>query len=457
MPRPNAHRACDDFRSTSESTRRDFLGAEDAGLTRRQIVGRGLTAGLAIYASRAISIADMFSSAEAAYAQAPNAPILVSVFLPGGCDLLDTIVPLHQYGRYADLRPRIKQGSPPELRGTGLGVHPALTSGVNGGVKGLFDAGKIGLMPGIDYSNPDLSHFHSRHFWETGLVTPKSATGWLGRLLDRTGSRDNPLQGVSMSGSLSPVLRAGEAPVAAVSSPNDAQFWIPGVWGKGFENAMAAWEEIANRTSSTGPGAAAAVKAAGQAKRVADLLKPYRKDEDKGIDPLAGSVAYPEDNELAERLRDLAGLLAQPLGIRVAAVDVDGDFDTHDRQRDDLGNSLRMTSEALSAFQADLEARGIADRVLTLVWSEFGRRPQQNESDGTDHGAGGLAWVQGTRVKSGVLSDYPDLGKLDSHGNLAVTVDFRRVYCSVLEQWMGADASAVIPGAGSFGRLQVAA
>lgn len=456
MARPNAHRACDDFRSTSEATRSSYL-AEGGGVTRRQVIGRGLAAGLSIYAARAMSIGSVFDAAEAAYAQAPNAPILVSVFLPGGCDLLDTIVPLEQYGRYADLRPQIKrtQGVP-KLGGSGLGMNSALTSGLNGGVKGLFDAGKIGLMPGIDYANPDLSHFHSRHFWETGLVTPKTATGWLGRLLDHTGSQDNPLQGVSMSGSLSPLLRSGSAPVAAVSSPGDAQFWIPSVWGKAFDDAMIAWERISSRPTS-GPGAAAATASAANAKKVADLLAPYRKDDEKGIDPLAGPVPYPDDNDLAAKLRDLAGLLAQPLGIRVAAVDAEGDFDTHDKQDEDLAKGLTGVSEALAAFQADLEARGIADRVLTLVWSEFGRRPEQNESNGTDHGAGGLAWVQGTRAKSGILSDYPDLGKLDSESNLAVTLDFRRVYCSVLEQWMGADAASIIPGAGSFGRLQVTA
>ena len=114
-------------------------------------------------------------------------------------------------------------------------------------------------------------------------------------------------------------------------------------------------------------------------------------------------------------------------------------------------------SEALASFQADLEARGLANRVLTLVWSEFGRRPAQNDSGGTDHGAGGFAFVMGTRAKSGILTDYPSLKSLDKEGNLAVTVDFRRIYCSLLEQWMGVDAGAVIPNAGGFGRLKVVA
>jgi uncharacterized protein (DUF1501 family) len=311
-------------------------------------------------------------------------------------------------------------------------------------------------MPGIDYANPDLSHFHSRHFWETGLVTQKSATGWLGRALDHNGSMDNPLQGVSMTSSLSPVLHAGRAPVAALSSPSDAQFWIPGVWGPAFDRTMGAWEEISARASSH-PGAAAANGAARQAKQVADRLAPYKKNDKTGADPLAPPVAYPKGNDLGDRLQTLAGLISQPLGIRVAAVEAEGDFDTHDRQGEDLTRGLGLVSEALASFQADLEARGVADRVITFVWSEFGRRPEQNSSDGTDHGAGGLAWVQGTKVKGGVLSDYPDLKRLDGEQNLSVTLDFRRVYCSLLEQWMGVDAGAVIPGAGAFGRLKVTA
>jgi uncharacterized protein (DUF1501 family) len=452
MPKKNAHRACDDFHATREATRRSFL---DTGITRRQVLARGAGAGLAIYASRAMSLADMFGAANASAAAAPDAPVLVSVFLPGGCDLLDSFVPLSQYGRYADLRPKLKQKDPAKLGSSGLGVHPSLASGTNGGIKGLFERGRIGLLPGIDYANPDLSHFHSRHFWESGLVTQTAATGWLGRLLDRTGSKDNPLQGISLSNSLSPLLRSAGAPVAAVNSPNSAQFWIPGTWGTTQEMAMNTYAEIAGRRADT-PGEKAATNSARLAKQVADQLAPYRHDDDKP-DPLAAAVQYPKDNDLGENLSQLAGLLSQPLGIRVAAVEADGQFDTHDDQPGDLSKGLKEVSEALSAFQADLEARGLADRVLTFVWSEFGRRPQENESSGTDHGAGGLAWVQGTRARSGVLSDYPDLGRLDREDNLAVTLDFRRVYSSLLEQWLGTDASDVIPNAAGFGRLQLVA
>jgi uncharacterized protein (DUF1501 family) len=119
-----------------------------------------------------------------------------------------------------------------------------------------------------------------------------------------------------------------------------------------------------------------------------------------------------------------------------------------------LGELLVDVSECLAAFQADLEARGIARRTLTLVWSEFGRRPEQNGS-GTDHGAGGLAWVQGDRARSGIHSEYPSLHSLDRDDNLRVTIDFRRVYASLLEQHLGADASSVIPNARRLGRVSL--
>ena len=436
----NAHRACDDFHRSTHRMR---------PLTRRQVLGWGVGGGLSLYLSQAMPIQRVLDVAAADAAAAPNAPVLVSVFLPGGLDLLDTLVPLHSYGRYADLRPKLKvQGVP--LGSTGLGVNPSLQQGIGGGIKGLYERGKIGFLPGIDYSNPDLSHFHSRHFWETGLITDRDAPGWLGRWLDRAGNRDNPLQGISLGYGLSPVMRSGHAPVAAVASPGDAGFWIRGVWGDAYEAAMKAYGRLGHGKAG-GEALGAAREAARLAKQVADRLAPYAKHD--GVDPLASSVPYPENSDFGDRLRNLAALISKPLGIRVAHVEADGDFDTHDNQSD-LTGILADVSQSLAAFQADLEARGIADRTLTFVWSEFGRRPEENDS-GTDHGAGGIAWVQGNRALAGVHSDYPDLNRLDREDNLQVTVDFRRVYSSLLEQHLGTDAGGVIPRAGAFGRISL--
>ena len=439
---------CDDFRATSEATRRRYVGAQ---LTRRQIIGWGVGAGLSLYAAKALPIGRALEAAAADAAAAPDAPVLVAVFLPGGLDLLDSLIPLNDYGRYADLHRNVLVDKPPLLRDSALGIHPSLAQGVGGGIKGLYDAGKLGFLPGIDYPNPNLSHFHSRHFWETGLIVDSGSPGWLGRWLDANGNQGNPLQGMSLGYSLSPVMRSRTAPVASASSPDNAGFYIRGTYGEAFDEAMKTWTALA-RTRGGGPGLKAAKRAAYLAKQVGDLLEPYAKT--KSGDPLASPVAYPAQSSFGNRLRTLAGLISKPLGIRVATVDAPADFDTHANQRNTLAQSLPEISQALAAFQADLEARGVADRVLTFVWSEFGRRPHDNDS-GTDHGAGGLAWIQGTRARSGLLSEYPSLHDFDEDDNLKVTVDFRTVYASLIEQWLGTDAGAVLPSAASLGRIQL--
>lgn len=441
-PRFSKHRACDDFHLTASA------------ITRRQLIGRSVAAGLAAYTASNTPLSRVLEAAEAAAAENPAAPILVSVFLPGGLDLLSTLAPAAQSGAIADVRRGLALPESAGLAGTNdFLAHPALNAGLNGGIAGLYAAGRIGFLPGIDYANPDLSHFNSRHFWETGLITQRDSAGWLGRWLDRNGTAENPLQGLSLDGMLSPVLRSAVAPVASVSSPDNARLWLNGTWGTAFDQALGAWDRLATQPASAQPGPVAAATAARLTKDVADRLAPYTTpDDDSPVAQLVPRVAYPK-GDFGAGLQTLAGMLDLPLGIRVATIDAPSDFDTHDNQPEELAAGLTEVSEGLAAFQADLEARGLADRVLTFVWSEFGRRPEANESSGTDHGAGGVAWVQGTRAAAGILTDYPDVRRTDRQGNLAVTVDFRRVYASLLEQWLGTDAAEVIPNAAAFGRV----
>ena len=436
--------ACADCRQTSAATRR----RADSGLTRRQLVAGGLGTGVTLYLQQAMPFARVLEAAEAA--ADPKAPALVSVFLGGGTDLIDTLVPLPQFGTYADLRPTLKREDAQPLGSTGLGIHPSLTRGARGGVKGLFEQGKVGFLPGIDYANPDLSHFHSRNFWQTGVLSRRAGSGWLGRWLEVRGGAENPLQGVSMSSSLSPALRSKRAPVAAVTSPTGSQLTIPGVTGDAQDRALETYAKLATpRPALDGP--VAADTGARTTKQVADRLRSYQPKG--GRDPFASAAPYPKGNPLAEQLRFLAGMLSKPLGVRVATVEAETDFDTHDNQRNELTAGLREVSEALSAFQVDLEQRGLSRRVLTFVWTEFGRRPGENDSVGSDHGAGGIAWVQGSQARGGILSEYPDLKRLDRRDNLAVTVDFRTVYASLLEQWLQTDAGAVLPDSGGSRRV----
>jgi uncharacterized protein (DUF1501 family) len=462
MPRPNPIKACEDFHRTATSER-----YRDPGVTRRHFLRLGAAAGLSIYAAQALPVAHLLDSAELAAAQAPEAPLLVAVFLPGGLDLLDSLVPLHQYGAYRDHRGALAQSdvSTPKLKGTSVGIHPSLTKGDGEGIKGLFERGKVGFLPGIDYADPSLSHFHSRHFWETGLITASSSTGWLGRWLDANGNKDNPFQGVTSGHSLSPVLRSAGAPISSIDGVKSSQLDMAGVGGSVREHSLTAWTDLAFPRGKDKPALAAARAAARYAQDVAVKLKAYQvsapaQETDGGLVlPGVGSetqaTGYPTGSQFADRLRQLAFLAAQPLGLRVATVDAHGDFDTHGNQPATLERILAEVSASLAAFQTDLEARGLADRVLTFVWSEFGRRPKGNDSLGTDHGAGGIAWVQGTRAAGGMLTDYPSLTDLDDRQNLKVTVDFRQVYTSLIEQWLGTDPNAVIPNAGAFGRVKL--
>jgi uncharacterized protein (DUF1501 family) len=146
-------------------------------------------------------------------------------------------------------------------------------------------------------------------------------------------------------------------------------------------------------------------------------------------------------------------MLGAGLPLRAVALSAPGHYDTHSDQAGALAKGLQLTADSLLAFQRDLEARGIADRVLVHVWSEFGRRAQENGSAGTDHGAAGIGFLIGTQVKGTMVGEFPGLKSgLDEHGNLKATSDFRGVYGALLEQWLGADAGAVLPEAASFER-----
>jgi len=141
-------------------------------------------------------------------------------------------------------------------------------------------------------------------------------------------------------------------------------------------------------------------------------------------------------------------MLGAGLGTRIGALTAEGGFDTHDNQPAEHERLLKDLGDSLWAWQADLQARGLSRRVLTLVWSEFGRRPEDNESNGTDHGAGGLVLVVGDRANGGIRSEFPGLAKLDEDDNLRVTTEFRTVYASLLEGWLGVEAGRVLPGIG---------
>lgn len=410
------------------------------GLTRRAFVSRAAGVAMAVYGANKLGIA-AFEEGIAAAAERPAQPVLVSVFLEGGVDSLSLLAPTG-HPRYAQLRPTLalspSQGwefpEDPTLR-----WHPSA-----GGLRTLHAEGKVSVFPAIGYSDANQSHFTSRHFWEVGATDPGGRFGWMGRYLDLHGATDNPLQGLSLGYELSPAMAAGRVPTAAVSRPDDYDFWAPGVWGAMQGPMLNAIGGLGVGLDTADPGLAQARGAAAATGRLRTQMEPFQD----GYSTPAG-VNYPTGSDFPRRLAALAAMLAAGLPMRCVSIQAAGGYDTHSAQENSLPDNLQITCDSLLAFQRDLEARGLAGRVLTNVWSEFGRRPNENGS-GTDHGAGGCSFVIGSQARGTMVGEFPGLTVLDDDDNLRSTSDFRGLYRGLLEQWFGVDAAPIIPGAASF-------
>jgi uncharacterized protein (DUF1501 family) len=427
-----------------------------AGIDRRRFL-LGAAGGLvSVYGAERLGLTGRLLGdgiARAATAQSPSSPVLVSVFLEGGIDALSVLAPAGDT-LYRKLRPTL---AVPLSAGTQftedqrLRWHPAATSFAN-----LHDAGKVTVFPGIGYTSPDMSHFTSRHYWEVGATETGTVTGWLGRYLDVAGSQTNPLQGLSMDGQMNSTLATALNPVAAIDRPEDFSLWLDGVWGDIFTWTLDSAAALGDgQRRSRDPALAQVAEAASEVGVVRQALAPFR--DANGHAAYRSPVSYPKSSgsDFPQRLAGLAAMIAGGIPLRCVAMTSQAQFDTHSAQSKTFDSGLSLIADSIAAFQADLEARGIADRVLVHVWSEFGRRAQENGSAGTDHGAAGLSMLVGTRTTGTMVGEWPGLAKLDADGNLRENVDFRGVYCSLIEQWFGHDASAVIPNAGQFKRYEL--
>jgi uncharacterized protein (DUF1501 family) len=413
------------------------------GLSRRSFLVRGAGAALAVYGAGRLGLGAVEEGIAAAAAGGPQ-KVLVSIFLPGGADAMSILAPVGD-PRYAQLRPTLAL---PASTGTAFSEDSRLRWSPQAvGLSKLHGEGKVTVLPAIGYDHPDQSHFTSRHFWEVGTTDTRARYGWLGRYLDAVGSDDNPLQGLSLDGDLSPALAPARVPVAAVEKPEDFSFWVPGV-GDPVEGPMLDAFGDLGRLATSDPVRAGARKVAREVDSVRKQLAPFVTPD--GEPAYKSPVQYP-DTDFAKRLAALAAMLAAGLPLHCVTVSDDGGYDTHSGQASSLPNDFQAAFDSVLAFQRDLEARGLADRVLTTLWSEFGRRPEENGS-GTDHGAAGAAFVVGSKARGEMVGEFPGLAKLDDDDNVIATSDFRAMYCSLLEQWLGFDAARVIPNASSFAR-----
>jgi uncharacterized protein (DUF1501 family) len=414
-----------------------------------------------IYSAAHLSWEAVWDAAAARAATASPETILVCIYLNGGNDGLNAIVPVSsaQYSGYVSQRQNIARVLGPSgggrvgtttMGGTGgtlAFANPLLSgtgnNGASAGLDTLYGDGSGGagsdlaIFPAADYQPANLSHFESRDYWFAGALE-EMETGWLGRWLDRYGSPTNPLQAVSIDTSLSKSIRTSTAPVAAISDLSQTSFQL---------NGLNANQQVASLAAITANPANTALTRSraiyGETVQVSH--------EVSGLNASSSAAGYPPNSDLSSKLQLAATLLSAGLGTRIITIDW-GSFDTHGDQIGSQDPQLAVLSQALAAFKADLSVRGLEQNVLTLVYSEFGRRIGSNDSLGTDHGAGGLVMLSGSSVLGGLAGEHPGV-QGDENDNLVPITDFRTVYQALISEWLGGDPTAILPN-GPFPGIQ---
>jgi uncharacterized protein (DUF1501 family) len=351
-----------------------------------------------------------------AAAPEPDGRVLVVIQLDGGNDGLNTVVP---YGdeAYAKNRKTLKLASDRLIKvSAGIGLHPAM-----GQAGKLLESGQLGIVPGVGYPNPNRSHFASMAIWQTARLDEEEhgGPGWLGRGLDSNPGASSTFVG---AGSIPAAIRGRRALASSLERIDDLT----------LDPAVAR----PNVTSDGDDLGAFVLRSTLDAYASSDRLAELAKDR-------SAAARYP-DTELANRLKLVARLIKGGFDSRVFYTS-QGGYDTHAQQSGAHFGVLGELSGALKAFLDDMSGSKLADRVLVFCFSEFGRRVLENGSGGTDHGAAGPVFLAGPAVKPGLLGRYPSLTDLDN-GDLKMTVDFRRVYATVLKNWLGLPADDALGG-----------
>lgn len=379
-------------------TRRDFL--------KLSAIAVAATTGMPGFLARAAS-------------QASGDKTLVVIQLTGGNDGLNTLVP-YSNGAYYAARPRIAISKQEVLPLTSdLGMHPGLKP-----LMKLWDAGQLAWMENVGYPNPNRSHFASMAIWHTADPTQAQDDGWIGRLAEKIG---DPFCASNIGGTTPQALRA-------------AQFSLPSIETvDGFQVKLPAGLEGAFNTMLNTP-------RQGEADYLMRATRQMMKNTARvqaNVKKYKDGATYP-DTKFAKGLRDTARMIAAGVGQRVLYLSLGG-FDTHAGQRAEQDDLLATLASGLSAFYADLESQGLAEKVIVMGFSEFGRRVAENDSAGTDHGKGSVMFALGRGVKGGIHGSSPDLEDL-SEGDIKYKQDFRGVYAEALTGWLNLSARDILGG-----------
>ena len=361
-----------------------------------------------------------------------NDRILVVLQLNGGNDALSTLVP-YGHEEYGKVRNATRIGDDKVIKlNNELGLHPNLT-----GFKELLDQGAFAAIPGVGYPNPNYSHFKATDIWHMadrrGRQIPH---GWIGRACDHgfEGNKDPKLTLAVGTGKAPLVIKGREHPGLAFNQPESFRY----VGDRGKKDRAALYRKL-NETGLN--------QATGNLRFVAETAVSANASSDQ-IRRLARThkpkVEYP-NTRLGKNLRVIAGLIVGRLGTRFY-VTFQGGYDTHSGQRKNHDNLMAQLGGAVLAFQNDLAQNGHADRVLLCTTSEFGRRVKENGSQGTDHGAAAASFLFGPGLKPGIHGKHPSLTDLQGGGggSLKHTTDFRSLYATMLEKWLGIPSEPVL-------------
>ena len=360
-------------------------------------------------------------------------PVLVVLQMTGGNDYLNTVVP-YGNGMYYDYRPTVcvAEGDVIPIDSE-VGLHQQL-----GALKDVYDRGNLAIVHGVGYANSPRSHFRSMDIWHTCEPDTLGTEGWLGKVVrEMDPHKENVVTAVSMGPSMFRALSMPGAPVACVDNLDAYGLMTNVQEASQRERLLERYKRLYGPAVGTG----AVMDFLGQtgldALAGADILKaaPRRYES---------SVEYAETS-IGRKLRSIAQVHLAELGTRVFYVD-QGSYDSHSNQVGMHDKLLGDMSRAVQDFFDDLRSHDAADNVVMLIFSEFGRRTYDNGS-GTDHGAAGAVFALGDAVRGGQYSEYPSIAREDlEQGDPVPNLDFRGVYATLIEEWLGLDATPIVGG-----------
>jgi uncharacterized protein (DUF1501 family) len=405
-------------------------------VSRREFIRGGVSAFTVGFAAPAF-LCDL------ARAQGARGRNLVIVYLGGGNDALNTVVP-YTDPFYFSRRPNIAVPAGQVLQigadssGKVLGLHPRLT-----GLRGLFNSGNLAIVQRAGYPNSSRSHFQGKDIWDTANPTLTDSEGWLGRYLETVPL--DPLSGLSMTQELPRALVSRDVSVPSI--PNVANYGFSSFNAAEAANERATATRIASHVPVDRPHLAFVNTSAQAAFATIDRVAATAV--------YTGSVAYP-NNGFAIALRTVAEALVRAIGTRVYWVQTGG-YDTHAGQGNAgvgaYANLMGTFGDGVAAFCEDVRRRGPWNDTLILQFSEFGRRVFENGSQGTDHGAAAVMMAAGGLVRGGLYGTAPSLDPNPANptlenngGDVRFETDFRSVYARVIDSWLGANSTAILGG-----------